>query len=93
MASSAFFFAHWSLHDDTDRAHSRKQCCGSQNEPKWKREVVRDHKFDYVDIDEFYDPSCGARMEYMLIYVFVLKSFAVYIADLWSAGKSPWRIH
>lgn len=32
-------------------------------------------------------------MEYMLIYVFVLKSFAVYIADLWSAGKSPWRIH
>ncbi|KAI8378484.1 hypothetical protein BD560DRAFT_366400 [Blakeslea trispora] len=59
-------------------------CCGG-NGPKWKNEVVRDHKFDYVDVREFRDPSCGARVAYILMYVMILKSFAVYIADLWTA--------
>ncbi|KAI8049421.1 uncharacterized protein B0P05DRAFT_592108 [Gilbertella persicaria] len=53
--------------------------------PKWKREVVKDHKFDYIDINEFYDPSCGAKSSYMFMYILMFKSFAVYIADLWTA--------
>ncbi|KAI8344844.1 hypothetical protein BC941DRAFT_409801 [Chlamydoabsidia padenii] len=53
--------------------------------PKWKNEVVRDHSFDYVDLDEFYDPSCTSRVGYLFIYVLVIKSFLVYVADFWSA--------
>ncbi|KAI9489215.1 hypothetical protein BDB00DRAFT_632482 [Zychaea mexicana] len=59
-------------------------CCSSSG-PKWKREIVRDHKFDYVDLDEFYDRSCFARLGYLWVYIMILKSTAVYLADLWTA--------
>ncbi|RUS14598.1 hypothetical protein BC937DRAFT_93575 [Endogone sp. FLAS-F59071] len=54
--------------------------------PKWQREQVPDHKFDLIDMDEFYDPSCMSRMTYMSVFLVVVKSFALYIADLWTAG-------
>ncbi|KAI8880033.1 hypothetical protein K501DRAFT_255702 [Backusella circina FSU 941] len=63
-------------------------CCGGNSNkdgPKWKREVVQDHKFDYVDMNEFYDNSCGTRLSYMFMYVIILKGFLVYVADIWSA--------
>ncbi|ORZ03453.1 hypothetical protein BCR43DRAFT_483392 [Syncephalastrum racemosum] len=60
-------------------------CWSSSDGPKWKREVVRDHKFDYVDMDEFYDPSCMGYISYAFVFLLVLKSVAVYLADLWSA--------
>ncbi|CAO3695103.1 unnamed protein product [Rhizopus stolonifer] len=60
-------------------------CCGNSNGPKWKREVVKDHKFDYVDINEFYDPSGWARVSYMTMFFVILKGFLVYVADLWTA--------
>ncbi|KAI9276598.1 hypothetical protein BY458DRAFT_113329 [Sporodiniella umbellata] len=60
-------------------------CCCSGNGPKWKREIVKDHKFDYVDINEFYDPSCCARLSYMFMFFGILKGFLVYVADLWTA--------
>ncbi|KAI8575092.1 hypothetical protein K450DRAFT_263315 [Umbelopsis ramanniana AG] len=53
--------------------------------PKWKREKVQDHKFDYVDVDEFHDPSCLTRTKYMLLFLVVLKSVLVYAADMWTA--------
>ncbi|OBZ90201.1 hypothetical protein A0J61_01745 [Choanephora cucurbitarum] len=59
--------------------------CFGGNGPKWKNEVVKDHKFDYIDVREFHDPSFGAKMAYVLMYVMILKSFAVYVADLWTA--------
>ncbi|CAO3611551.1 unnamed protein product [Cunninghamella blakesleeana] len=55
--------------------------CGSS---RWKREQVREHKFDYIDIEEFHDSSCLPRLGYSTIYFMVLKSFLVYVADLWS---------
>ncbi|SAM02614.1 hypothetical protein [Absidia glauca] len=61
--------------------------CGGGGEskgPKWKREYVQDHKFDYIDIDEFYDPSCTTRLGYTSVFLVVFKSFLVYVADLWS---------
>lgn len=61
-------------------------CCGG-DKPKWKREIVPDHKFENVDLDAFYNPSCGSRFGYMFIFILSLKSFAVYVADLWTAGK------
>ncbi|KAI8384995.1 uncharacterized protein BYT42DRAFT_564317 [Radiomyces spectabilis] len=54
------------------------------NGPKWKREVVQDHKFDFVDLDEFYDPSCRTHIGHLFVYVLAIKSFLVYVADLWS---------
>ncbi|RCH92963.1 hypothetical protein CU097_008252 [Rhizopus azygosporus] len=59
-------------------------CC-SGNGPKWKREVVKDHKFDYIDIDEFYDPSCCGYLRYINMFIIILKGFLVYVADLWTA--------
>ncbi|KAI8084974.1 uncharacterized protein BX664DRAFT_338236 [Halteromyces radiatus] len=58
---------------------------GSEKQgPKWKREYVQDHKFDYIDMDEFYDPSCTTKIGYLSIFLVIFKSFLVYIADLWT---------
>ena len=59
--------------------------------PKWKSENVRGHSFDYLDMDDFYDPSCMTRVSYLFIYVIVIKSFLVYVADAYSAGKHGCR--
>ncbi|KZP12143.1 hypothetical protein FIBSPDRAFT_836693 [Athelia psychrophila] len=53
--------------------------------PAWKREKVPDHKFDFVDTREFTDTGFMMRMKYMFIYAIVLKSFLVYVSDIFSA--------
>jgi len=55
------------------------------NGPKWKREVVQDHKFDFVDIRDFHSTSCGLRLRYVWLYILVIKSFLVYVSDLFTA--------
>ncbi|KAJ2931564.1 hypothetical protein H1R20_g5473, partial [Candolleomyces eurysporus] len=52
---------------------------------KWKREEVPDHKFDFIDTREFYDNSFFMRVKYVWLYIIVLKSFLVYISDIFSA--------
>ncbi|KAI0069119.1 hypothetical protein BV25DRAFT_1834164 [Artomyces pyxidatus] len=81
--------------------------CGG---PAWKREIVADHKFDFVDTREFTDNGFGMRMKmsayvahpvlvtpavallqqepsgpYLWIYILVLKSFLVYVSDIFTA--------
>ncbi|KAG6809986.1 hypothetical protein H0H92_013812 [Tricholoma furcatifolium] len=56
-------------------------CSGS----KWKREVVADHKFDFIDTREFTDNGFVMRMKYLWLYIIVLKSFMVYMLDIFSA--------
>lgn len=53
--------------------------------PKWKREVVPDHKFDFVDTREFIDNGFLMRMKYLWLYILVLKSFLVYVSDIFTA--------
>lgn len=53
--------------------------------PKWKRENVPDHKFDFLDTREFTDNGFIMRLKYMWLYIIVLKSFLVYISDIFSA--------
>lgn len=87
--------------------------------PKWKREIVPDHKvffslfipgifsqsaqFDFVDTREFTDNGFMMRMKYILaqfslcqqhsisffrylwLYIIVLKSFLVYVSDIFTA--------
>jgi hypothetical protein len=55
--------------------------CGDR---AWKREVVPDHKFDFVDTREFTDNGFGMRMKYLFLYAIVLKSFLVYVSDIFS---------
>jgi hypothetical protein len=56
--------------------------CGG---PEWKREIVPDHKFDFIDVREFEDNSFGMRMKYLFLYAGVLKSFLVYVSDIFTA--------
>src|ERR1051326_7312913 len=53
---------------------------------KWKREVVNDHKFDFVCVDDFKKKDALTRIKFIWLYLVVIKSILVYIADLWSAG-------
>ncbi|GAA5808139.1 hypothetical protein MFLAVUS_001522 [Mucor flavus] len=59
-------------------------CCGS-NKPKWKREIVPDHKFENVNLDAFYDSSCTTRFSYSFVFVVFLKTVCVISADLYTA--------
>ncbi|KLO19834.1 vacuole protein [Schizopora paradoxa] len=69
-------------------------CCGG---PQWKREIVPDHKFDFIDTRDFTDHGCVMRMKYLWIYVLVLKSFLVYVFDIYTAitmlTTSNWSNH
>lgn len=56
--------------------------CGG---PAWKREIVPDHKFDFVDTREFTDNGFSMRMKYLWVYILVLKSFLVYVSDIFTA--------
>ncbi|KAH7887846.1 hypothetical protein F5I97DRAFT_1863289 [Phlebopus sp. FC_14] len=53
--------------------------------PAWKREIVPDHKFDFVDTREFTDNGFFMRLKYLWLYIIILKSFLVYISDIFSA--------
>jgi len=53
--------------------------------PAWKREIVPDHKFDFVDPREFTDNGFFMRLKYLWLYIIILKSFLVYISDIFSA--------
>jgi hypothetical protein len=56
--------------------------CGG---PKWKREVVPDHKFDFINTREFNDTGFFMRLKYLWVYLIVLKSFLVYVSDIFTA--------
>ncbi|GAA5847439.1 hypothetical protein JCM3766R1_002240 [Sporobolomyces carnicolor] len=55
-------------------------CSGAQ----WKREVVPDHKFDFIDVKEFHSRSCGTQLQYGWLWILFVKSIAVYIADIYT---------
>ena len=57
-------------------------CCGSAN---WKREEVPDHKFDFIDVRDFRNNGCFLHLKYVFLFVMVVKSFAVYVADIYTA--------
>jgi hypothetical protein len=56
--------------------------CGG---PKWKREVVQDHKFDFMNVADFRDNSFKMRSKYLFLFLIFFKSFAVYMSDIFTA--------
>ncbi|PWN26518.1 hypothetical protein BDZ90DRAFT_241690 [Jaminaea rosea] len=57
-------------------------CCGNA---AWKREEVPDHKFDFIDVRDYHNNGAWTRMKYGFVFALVIKSFAVYIADIYTA--------
>ncbi|GAA5822155.1 hypothetical protein JCM5353_006251 [Sporobolomyces roseus] len=55
-------------------------CTGAQ----WKREVVPDHKFDFIDVKEFHSRTCGTQLQYGWLWILFVKSIAVYVADIYT---------
>nr|ODN92977.1 vacuolar protein [Cryptococcus depauperatus CBS 7855] len=56
-------------------------CC----EADWKREVVPDHKFDFINVREFHQSDIWTRIKYVFRYIFLLKSVTVYALDIFTA--------
>ncbi|KAJ7507688.1 hypothetical protein B0H11DRAFT_1968116 [Mycena galericulata] len=56
--------------------------CGG---PKWKREVVQDHKFDFINVADFRDNGFKMRCKYLFLFLIFFKSFAVYMSDIFTA--------
>jgi hypothetical protein len=46
---------------------------------------VADHKFDFINTQEFTDSGFVMRLKYLWVYIIVLKSFMVYVSDIFSA--------
>ncbi|PWN43028.1 hypothetical protein IE81DRAFT_109130 [Ceraceosorus guamensis] len=57
-------------------------CCGNA---EWKREEVPDHKFDFIDVRDYWTNGFLTRLRYGILYLLVAKSIAVYIADIYTA--------
>lgn len=71
----------------TSNAYKRaSQIIQKAKGPKWKRELVSDHKFDFIDIEEFRDRTFLLTVRYIMLFFSVVISAMVYGADLWSAA-------
>lgn len=57
-------------------------CCGNA---AWKREEVPDHKFDFIDVRDYHTEGAWTKTQYAFLFALVVKSFAVYIADIYTA--------
>lgn len=42
-------------------------------------------QFDFVDVRDYHSDSFGTRLQYLWLYVLLIKSFMVYLSDLFSA--------
>ncbi|GAA5997438.1 uncharacterized protein JCM10292_000847 [Rhodotorula paludigena] len=56
-------------------------CCSNA---KWKREVVPDHKFDFIDVHQFHSRTFGSRLAYGWKWTLFIVAVAVYIADTYT---------
>ncbi|KAF9095685.1 hypothetical protein BGX29_003466 [Mortierella sp. GBA35] len=51
----------------------------------WKRQKVEDHKFDFIDVEDYVDNSLWRKFKYSLVFAIVIKGILIYCADLWTA--------
>ncbi|KAF9115114.1 hypothetical protein BGX27_008819 [Mortierella sp. AM989] len=52
---------------------------------QWKREKVQDHKFDFINVDDFVDNSCWRQFRYTLVFVAIIRGILVYCSDIFTA--------
>ncbi|KAI1312234.1 hypothetical protein EDD11_003034 [Mortierella claussenii] len=53
----------------------------------WKREVVQDHKFDFINVDDFVDNSCWRQFSYLLVFAAIIRGILVYCSDIFTAAN------
>ncbi|KAF9194550.1 hypothetical protein BGZ51_009113 [Haplosporangium sp. Z 767] len=51
----------------------------------WRRQKVEDHKFDFIDVEDYIDNSFWRKFKYSLVFAIVIKGILIYCADLWTA--------
>ncbi|KAG0363224.1 hypothetical protein BGZ54_008280 [Gamsiella multidivaricata] len=51
----------------------------------WRRQKVQDHKFDFIDVEDYVDNSPWRKFKYSLVFAIVIKGILIYCADLWTA--------
>ncbi|KAG0020659.1 hypothetical protein BGZ82_011533 [Podila clonocystis] len=51
----------------------------------WRRQKVEDHKFDFIDVQDYIDNSAWRKFKYSLVFAIVVKGILIYCADLWTA--------
>ena len=49
----------------------------------WRRQKVQDHKFDFIDVEDYVDDSAWRKFKYSLVFAIVIKGILIYCADLW----------
>ncbi|KAG0358968.1 hypothetical protein BGZ54_010204 [Gamsiella multidivaricata] len=54
---------------------------------QWKREFVQDHKFDFINVDDFVDNSCWRHFTYMLVFAAIIRGILVYCSDIFTAAN------
>ncbi|KAG0260494.1 hypothetical protein BG011_001863 [Mortierella polycephala] len=54
---------------------------------QWKREVVQDHKFDFINVDDFIDNSCWRQFTYSLVFAAIIRGILVYCSDIFTAAN------
>ncbi|KAG0362110.1 hypothetical protein BG005_006605 [Podila minutissima] len=52
---------------------------------QWKREKVQDHKFDFINVDDFVDNSCWRQFTYMLVFAAIIRGILIYCSDIFTA--------
>ncbi|KAF9106555.1 hypothetical protein BGX27_009110 [Mortierella sp. AM989] len=53
----------------------------------WKREVVQDHKFDFINVDDFIDNSCYRQFRYLLVFAAIIRGILIYCSDIFTAAN------
>lgn len=48
----------------------------------WKREQIPDHKFDYIDTDDFKSKSLSLKLKYSYVFFKTVRAILVYMADM-----------
>jgi len=51
----------------------------------WRRQKVEDHKFDFIDVEDYIDSAAWRKFKYSLVFAIVIKGILLYCADLWTA--------
>ncbi len=46
--------------------------CNSNSDTKWKREEYPDHKWDFIDVDDFVSTKFTSYLNYFWLYVSLL---------------------
>ncbi|KAF9921989.1 hypothetical protein FBU30_007931 [Linnemannia zychae] len=54
---------------------------------QWKREIVQDHKFDFINVDDFIDSSCWRQFTYSLVFAAIIRGILVYCSDIFTAAN------